>query len=86
MAINPSQARQKPQTKNEIDTQTDECVHVWQIDPPAGPESLGHCKLCGGERKFKNSLEISYWDSQRKKANVAKANAESRDSKSTDKS
>ena len=82
MATNSSHARQKTQKNDEIPTQTDECVHVWDIDPPAGPESLGHCKVCGDERTFKNSLEISYWDSQRKKANVAKANAESKNSQS----
>lgn len=75
MATKPKTARRRVQEKEEEVPTTDECVHQWMIDPPAGPTSEGHCKLCGETRAFKNSLEISYWDSQRKKANAAKANA-----------
>ena len=75
MATKPKTARVSVQKKEEEAPATDECVHQWMIDPPAGPTSEGHCKLCGETRAFKNSLEISYWDSQRKKANAAKAAA-----------
>ncbi len=39
-----------------------ECNHHWLIDPPSGPISTGHCKLCGVERNFPNSSEDSIWD------------------------
>lgn len=38
------------------------CNHHWVIDPPNGPTSSGHCKLCGRARKFPNSSEDSIWD------------------------
>ncbi len=38
------------------------CHHHWVIDPPNGPKSAGHCKLCGRQRKFPNSSEDSIWD------------------------
>lgn len=38
------------------------CHHHWVIDPPNGPLSAGHCKLCGRKRKFPNSSEDSIWD------------------------
>jgi hypothetical protein len=38
------------------------CNHHWLIDPPSGPISTGHCKLCGVARKFPNSSEDSIWD------------------------
>ena len=38
------------------------CNHHWLIDPPSGPLSTGHCKLCGRARKFPNSSEDSIWD------------------------
>jgi hypothetical protein len=75
MATKPKTESRTVQKKNEEPLPIDECVHQWMIDPPAGPTSEGHCKICGETRAFKNSLEISYWDSQRKKANAAKANA-----------
>ena len=40
----------------------DGCNHHWLIDPPSGPISTGHCKLCGVERNFPNSSEDSIWD------------------------
>ena len=40
-----------------------ECVHHWVIDTPSGPASRGRCKLCGGEREFKNYLDNTpYWE------------------------
>ena len=39
-----------------------ECHHHWMIDAPNGPISVGHCKLCGGERQFPNSSEDSIGD------------------------
>ena len=39
-----------------------ECNHHWVIDPPNGPTSSGHCKLCGQARKFPNSSEDSIWN------------------------
>jgi hypothetical protein len=38
------------------------CSHHWVIDPPSGPISTGHCKMCGRQRKFPNSSEDSIWD------------------------
>ena len=38
------------------------CHHHWVIDPPNGPTSTGHCKLCGRHRRFPNSSEDSIWD------------------------
>lgn len=72
MATKPNTARRREQKKKE-ETAPEECVHQWMIDPPAGPTSEGHCKLCGATRSFKNSLEISYWDSQRKKSAAGKS-------------
>jgi hypothetical protein len=39
------------------------CTHHWVIETPTGPVSRGTCKLCGGEREFKNYLENTpYWE------------------------
>jgi hypothetical protein len=29
---------------------TQDCAHVWMIDPPNGPTSPGTCRLCGDTR------------------------------------
>ena len=42
------------------------CVHIWSIEPPNGPTSLGTCADCGATREFHNSVEMSYWDNRRK--------------------
>jgi len=34
-----------------------ECVHWWEIEPPAGPTCEGRCKYCGEARQFRNSYE-----------------------------
>ncbi len=33
------------------------CTHHWVIATPDGPVSTGRCRLCGGEREFRNSIE-----------------------------
>lgn len=42
------------------------CVHMWSIEPPNGPTSLGTCADCGDTKEFHNSVEMSYWDNKRK--------------------
>ena len=37
------------------------CIHHWLIDRPAGPISMGVCRICGAREEFKNSFEGSYW-------------------------
>jgi hypothetical protein len=48
------------------------CVHQWVIEPPNGPTSQGKCRLCGDVRAFRNSLDITYWDTQRHGAGAAR--------------
>lgn len=35
----------------------------WIIESPNGPFSKGRCKICGAEREFKNSIQITSWES-----------------------
>ena len=37
------------------------CTHHWVIDPPNGAVSIGHCRKCGEDREFRNSIEYSSW-------------------------
>ena len=42
---------------------TDNCVdgtlaHHWMIEPSGRASSMGRCKRCGMERKFKNSIPV----------------------------
>jgi hypothetical protein len=37
------------------------CTHVWLLDPPDGPTSVGVCKLCGDARDFPNALPEDLW-------------------------
>ena len=37
--------------------------HYWEIEKPNGPTSLGRCKICGEVREFKNSVQITSWES-----------------------
>jgi hypothetical protein len=37
--------------------------HHWLIESPNGPFSKGRCKICGVEREFKNSIQITSWES-----------------------
>ncbi len=46
----------------EAPVQTDECRHHWIIESPHGAFSGGRCKLCGGEREFRNSANDYIWD------------------------
>ena len=39
------------------------CNHYWLIESPNGPTSKGECKHCGEERVFKNSIQITSWES-----------------------
>lgn len=43
-----------------------DCIHMWSIEPPNGPTSLGTCTDCGDTKEFRNSVEMSYWDNKRK--------------------
>ena len=33
-------------------------AHHWMIEPSGRASSLGRCKRCGQERKFKNSIPV----------------------------
>ncbi len=37
--------------------------HHWLIESPNGPTSVGTCKVCGLIREFKNSIQITSWES-----------------------
>ncbi len=37
--------------------------HHWMIESPNGPTSVGTCKVCGVLREFKNSIQITSWES-----------------------
>lgn len=37
--------------------------HHWLIESPNGPTSAGTCKVCGLIREFKNSIQITSWES-----------------------
>ncbi|MBH74950.1 MAG: hypothetical protein CL896_04060 [Dehalococcoidia bacterium] len=43
--------------------EVDECKHFWLIETPNGPVSRGICKICDQIRYFKNSIQISSWES-----------------------
>ncbi|PZC44630.1 MAG: hypothetical protein DK306_001743 [Chloroflexi bacterium] len=58
----PTKTASKPRPQNEAAPAVDACNHHWLIDPPSGPISTGHCKLCACEREFPNSSEDSIWD------------------------
>ena len=36
----------------------DTLAHYWIIEPSGKASSLGKCKRCGMERKFKNSIPV----------------------------
>lgn len=38
------------------------CKHLWIIESPNGPTSIGKCKLCGEQNEFRNSVPVSGWD------------------------
>ena len=39
------------------------CQHHWIIEAPAGPVSMGSCRICGEDREFRNYAEGSSWTS-----------------------
>ena len=43
----------------EIDT----CQHHWIIATPNGAKSDGHCKHCGSEKLFPNTIDDRIWTS-----------------------
>lgn len=40
--------------------ESDEHIHYWLVDPPAGRYSMGHC-ACGEEKEFSNSVADNPW-------------------------
>ena len=40
------------------------CCHHWMIEAPNGPTSFGTCRSCGEVREFKNSVQITSWESE----------------------
>ena len=39
--------------------------HIFDYPPPAGPTSIGVCRICGEEREGKNFIEDgSHWRAQ----------------------
>ena len=58
----PTKTASTPPAKQGSGPESGVCNHHWLIDPPSGPLSTGHCKLCGRERTFPNSSEDSIWD------------------------
>ncbi len=46
-----------------------DCNHHWVIDSPNGPTSVGTCRVCGELREFKNSIQITSWESEGNHAN-----------------
>ena len=41
-----------------------DCNHHWIIESPNGPTSIGKCRACGEVREFKNSIQITSWESE----------------------
>ena len=41
-----------------------QCGHHWVIESPNGPTSTGTCRRCGEIREFKNSIQITSWESE----------------------
>ena len=46
-----------------------DCSHRWAIESPTGPTSYGTCRHCGETREFKNSIQITSWESEGSHAN-----------------
>ena len=51
------------------DQNESECSHHWSIESPNGPTSYGTCRLCGENREFKISIQITSWESEGSHAN-----------------
>jgi hypothetical protein len=46
-----------------VDSLEELCKHFWVIESPNGPTSNGECRNCGEVREFKNSIQITSWES-----------------------
>jgi hypothetical protein len=51
-----------------------DCCHRWLIESPSGPTSAGTCRDCGEMREFKNSIQITSWESPGSQANRNRRN------------
>lgn len=51
--------------------------HHWLIESPNGPTSRGTCRVCGVIREFKNSIQITSWESDGNHTNRNQALASS---------
>ena len=49
-------------TSLEVEEEADH-GHHWLIESPNGPTSVGTCKVCWLIREFKNSIQITSWES-----------------------
>ena len=49
-------------TSLEVEEEADH-GHHWLIESPNGPTSVGTCKVCGLIREFKNTIQITSWES-----------------------
>ncbi|MBI4219887.1 MAG: hypothetical protein HY682_07085 [Chloroflexi bacterium] len=67
----PQIARRVREVARVPEEQPQTCVHEWVIEPPNGPTSQGKCRRCNEVRAFRNSLDITYWDTQRHGAGAA---------------
>ena len=47
-----------------VETTDSDCPHHWAIESPNGPTSFGTCRRCGAVREFKNSIQITSWESE----------------------
>ena len=47
----------------EVEEEESDCCHHWVIESPNGPTSNGVCKVCGVIRAFKNSIQVTSWES-----------------------
>ena len=54
-------AQQEAETLEVVES---DCNHHWVIDSPNVPTSTGRCRVCGEIREFKNSIQITSWESE----------------------
>ena len=52
------------QSTETVESVESDCNHHWVIESPNGPTSLGRCRTCGELREFKNSIQITSWESE----------------------
>jgi hypothetical protein len=79
----PARAKRGGDASAEAD-EPDSCTHTWVIDPPNGPTSEGHCKLCGEKREFRNSYEYTpSWTARSGRGPANKRNAAAGDKPGT---